>query len=63
MSMFLKDGSWWLKSITDPKWYRKGKDAVGGLSCPPAAMKAIEEMKEEFGEEPPEDLEYGYMKD
>jgi hypothetical protein len=40
-----------------------GHGAVGMMSCPPAASRAIEKKKEELGEEPPDDLEYGYMKD
>ena len=30
---------------------------------PAEAQQAIDEIKADLGEEPPDDLEYGYMKD
>jgi hypothetical protein len=65
MAMFggLREGSWWLDSKSDPRWNAQGRGYVGMLSIPPDAQKAIDEIKKELGEEPPEDLEYGYMKD
>ena len=59
----IREGSWWLSSKSDPRWDCQGRDVVGGLVCPPAATEAMEKKKKELGEEPPEDLEYGYMKD
>lgn len=59
----IREGSWWLSSKSDPRWDTQGRGIVGGLVIPPDATKAMEEKKKELGEEPPEDLEYGYMKD
>lgn len=59
----IKWGSWWLKSKSDPRWNGNGKDLVGGFAINYEAQKHIDKLKEEFGEEPPEDLEYGCMKD
>ena len=59
----LKEGSWWLKSGSDPRWNMEGSGPVGMFSLPVGAQKAIEEKKAELKEEPPDDLEYGYMKD
>jgi len=61
--MLLKEGTWWLKSKSDPRWDNKGRGSVGMLCIPLEAEKVIEEKKVELKEEPPEDLEYGYMKD
>lgn len=58
-----KPGTWWLSSKSDPRWDCSGRDRVGGFMCPSDARAAIEAKKEELGCEPPEDLEYGYMKD
>lgn len=59
----LDEGAWWLKSISDPRWNCEGHGLVGMFSMPSAAKKKIEEMKEKLKCEPPEDLEFGYMKD
>ena len=60
----IREGSWWLHSETDSRWNRQGRSsAVGGFVMPQEATNAIEEMKKEFNEDPPDDLEYGYMKD
>jgi hypothetical protein len=58
-----KPGSWWVHSKSDPRWDCHGRDRVGGFACPPNAEAAIEAKKRELGCEPPDDLEYGYMKD
>lgn len=64
MGMFgPKSGSWWTKSKSDPRWNMNGTGYVGGFVCPAEATEAVEQKKEELGEEPPDDLEYGYMKD
>ena len=60
----IRQGSWWLHSKTDSRWNRDGRSSgVGGFQIPQEAMDEIEKIKESLGEEPPDDLEYGYMKD
>lgn len=59
----IRDGSWWVTSETDPRWNCSGRGFVGGLMCPGNAKDEIDRIKEELGEEPPEDLSFGYMKD
>lgn len=59
----IKEGSWWVISNFDPRWNGQGTALVGGFECPQEATDHIEEMKKELGEEPPSDLEFGYMKD
>lgn len=65
MGMFspVKDGSWWVSSESDPRWNCSGRGMVGGFMCPGSAQHAIELLKKELGEEPPDDLQFGYMKD
>lgn len=57
------NGTWWLRSRSDPRWNMSGKGIVGGLAVPSGAKRAIEEKRKELGEEPPDDLEFNYMKD
>jgi len=59
----LKEGTWWLKSKSDPRWDAEGRGSVGMFAVPTGAEEAIEKKKAELKEEPPDDLEYGYMKD
>lgn len=59
----LREGSWWLKSITDSKWNKNGRGTVGGFEVPQDAKDHIEKMKKKLKCEPPDDLEFGYMKD
>ncbi len=56
------EGSWWIRSETDPRWNCNGKGEVGGFVMPRECEKKIEELKLTLGE-PPEDLKFGYMKD
>ena len=64
MGMFgPKKGSWWIKSASDPRWNADGRSYVGMFSMPPEAKRKIEKLKKKLGEEPPEDLEWGYFKD
>ena len=56
------NGSWWLHSKSDPRWNYNGTGQVGGFVMPLECKEKIEELKKEFGD-PPEDLEFGYMKD
>ncbi len=64
MSMFfgLKDGSWWINSKSDPRWNASGSGKVGLFGMPEEAEKEIKRLKKKYGK-PPEDLEFGYMKD
>lgn len=56
-------GSWWLYSKTDSRWDCSGNtDSCGGFVMPDECKARLEFLKEQFGE-PPDDLEYGYMKD
>lgn len=59
----LREGSWWTRSDSDPRWNMDGRGVVGLLSMPPDAQAAVEAKRTELGEEPPRDLTYGYMKD
>ena len=55
-------GTWWLKSKTDPRWNADGRALVGGFVRPPELEKKLNELTKKLGP-PPEDLEWGYMKD
>ncbi len=61
----LKEGTWWLKSESDPRWNCSGRDNVGMFmtveACPPALLELKKKTKE-LGIAP-KDLEFGYMKD
>jgi hypothetical protein len=58
-----REGSWWVASKSDPRWDCEGRGFVGGLMCPGAALEEVKKIQERLGEEPPDDLEFGYMKD
>jgi hypothetical protein len=58
----IKEGCWWLCSKEDPRWNCKGRDYVGGFELSTDQKEAFEKKKKELGE-PPDDLEWGYMKD
>ena len=64
MGMFgPREGSWWLNCPSDPRWNCGGRSLnVGGFAVPAETTAKIEELKKTLGE-PPEDLEFGYMKD
>lgn len=59
----IREGSWWLHSESDSRWNINGRAVVGGLVMPDAAQDYIDKKKKELNEEPPKDLEFGYMKD
>ena len=59
----LKTGCWTISSKSDPRWDDSGEGVVGGLTLPYEALDYVEAKKKELGEEPPDDLEYSYMKD
>lgn len=59
----LGTGVWWYSSKKDPRWDVSGTvDIMSVFSDPPEAKEALERKKKELGE-PPDDLEYGCMKD
>lgn len=62
LNRWLTPGTWWFKSKSDPRWNTSGHASVGMFSMTPDAKAALEVKKAELGE-PPEDLEWGYMKD
>jgi hypothetical protein len=61
MIKLTREGSWWLRSKTDPRWNSDGRGLVGGFQCGEASAM-IEKLKEILGD-PPKDLEMGGMKD
>jgi hypothetical protein len=58
----IEQGTWWLISKQDPRWNVQGKGMVGGFVRPKEASDKLEELTQKLGP-PPEDLEWGYMKD
>lgn len=57
----LQEGSWYIISKKDPRWNASGTGFVGMLTKPEEVDATIEEKKKTLGE-PPDDLEWGYMK-
>jgi hypothetical protein len=56
-------GCWYLFSKKDQRWnYSEDNAWVGGFEKPNGVDEKIEELKKLYGE-PPDDLEWGYMKD
>lgn len=56
-------GGWYLKSKTDDRWSANGNsEHVGQFKIPKEAQEKIDELTKLYGK-PPDDLEYGYMKD
>lgn len=64
MGMFkpVREGSWWMSSKKDPKWNANGRGMVGGFVMPQEVETMLEHLKTKYGD-PPDDLEFGYMKD
>jgi hypothetical protein len=58
----LKEGSWWIRSESDPRWNRSGRGQVGMFMVPAEAEAEKASLEARYGP-PPEDLEFGYMKD
>jgi len=58
----LKKGTWSFSSKSNKKWKGHGRCIVGGFIMPEDCKKKIEKLKRKYGD-PPEDLEWGYMKD
>jgi len=57
----IKEGHWYIKSISDPRWDESGEGFVGGGMIPRQCIDAIDRKKKELGN-PPSDLEWGYTK-
>ena len=57
-----KKGSWWIKSESDSRWNIQGRDYVCGGQMPQRCSETYEKLKKKLGK-PPEDIEWGYMKD
>jgi len=56
-------GTWWLRCVSDPRWDCSGdSEFVGGFTKPEECEAKLKKLKEKLGD-PPEDLEWGYMKD
>ena len=56
-------GSWSLCSEKDRRWNCNGlSPSVGSFEMPEEAKEKLEELKKVLGE-PPDDLEWSYMKD
>ena len=58
----VREGSWWLRSKSDSRWNSDGRTYVGGFVMPDECKRKLDELKKTLSE-PPEDLEWGYMKD
>jgi hypothetical protein len=65
MSLFspIRPGSWSVYSKKDKRWNGSGQSYVGGFMMPTEATEHIERKKKELKVEPPDDLEWSYMKD
>jgi hypothetical protein len=56
-------GTWWIRSMKDPRWNASGPSpAVGMFGRPPEVDDKIADLKKTYGD-PPDDVEWGYMKD
>lgn len=53
---------WQLYSKTDSKWNHSGDSYVGMFEMPRECKEKLEELKTSLGD-PPDDLEWSYMKD
>lgn len=62
MIKLVRPGSWYLLSKSDPRWNCYGEGNVGGFVMPKECKEKLEELKKQYGT-PPDDLEWGYMKD
>jgi hypothetical protein len=55
--------SWSISSKSDPRWNASGRCESSIFAISKACEEAIEAKKKALGEEPPDDLDYGGMKD
>lgn len=59
----MRPGTWWIRSASDPRWKASGhSDIVGMFMRPPEVDSKLSELTKVLGD-PPDDLEWGYMKD
>lgn len=60
-----KPGVWWVQSKSDPRWNGGGRADAFLVSSggPNEIQEHISKRERELGEPPPDDLEYGAMKD
>jgi hypothetical protein len=58
----IKDGYWSIYSKTDPRWKGSGKGMVYGGGKAKEATALVKKLTKAYGE-PPDDLEYSWMKD
>jgi hypothetical protein len=57
-----RPGTWWIRSESDSRWNSSGRARVGGFAKPQEVDEEVKRLKKTLGE-PPQDLEWGYMKD
>jgi hypothetical protein len=62
MREVMRPGTWWIRSAKDPRWKASGAGDVGMFARPTEVDTKIEELKRSLGD-PPDDLEWGYVKD
>jgi hypothetical protein len=60
--MGISEGTWWVRSESDPRWNFEGRALVGMYGKPSGVDIHIAKMTPLLGD-PPQDLEWGYMKD
>jgi len=58
----MRPGTWWIASKKDPRWSAHGQGDVGMFATPTEAKAKLAELTKIYGD-PPDDLEFGYMKD
>jgi hypothetical protein len=59
----VREGSWEVRSLKDPRFDMNGRGLVGCFCLPPSADYAIKAKAKELGVEVPDDIEFRYMKD
>ena len=58
-----RPGIWWIESKKDTRWNTKGTARfVGGDQMPKECKEVYEELKKLYGD-PPNDLDWGYLRD
>jgi len=62
LGSIVREGSWILRSVSDPRWNYDGRGMVGGLIMPVQCKEKIEQLRLTLGELP-DDLGWSYMKD
>ncbi|MBU1179802.1 hypothetical protein KJ885_02585 [Patescibacteria group bacterium] len=58
-----RPGFWWIRSKKDPRWNADGQSLfVSEGEMPQECKEKLEEFKKIYGE-PPDDFEWGYLRD